>query len=157
MKRFFYTAFLIFIFQGKVNALKYTIYPNPAMEGQQITFSLLYFCGEYWSNPNVSLSGSDVNIEISYHYVGCPIGVPPPGGYENINLGSLTAGDYQINLTVLDSDDQSILLQEIIPFGVLPIKKVPVAANFMYLIIISLTLLIGVFGYASIILKRMIE
>lgn len=133
------------LIQGKANALDYTLYPSPAMEGQVMTFGLLYFCGEYWSNPNVSVNGSDIDVEITYNYVGCPIGVPQPGGYEYIDIGPFTAGDYQINLTVLDSDDQSILLQEIIPFGVLPVKSVPVASNLLYLLLIALFMFFGGF------------
>lgn len=149
MKKLLTIIALMGLFQGQANAqyldMTFTLKPNPVMEGQVLTMSLYYQCGIEWSNKNVSVNGSDVDFEITYINEGCGGMVPPAGGYGYTEVGTFPAGDYQLNITVLNKNDQSVRYQETIPFGVLAIKSVPVAANFMYLILISLTLLLGGF------------
>ncbi|KAA3638706.1 MAG: hypothetical protein DWP95_12000 [Proteobacteria bacterium] len=111
-------------------------------------------CGQEYSNPNLNIVGTQVNLQVSYHNFGCPIGVPTPEGYEYFELGAFSAGDYQLNLTIVNNDDSTVIHQETFPFGVLPIQQVPFNSSLLYLLLGSLLLLTGGIFQKHTILKK---
>lgn len=144
MKKLIFIFVFIGSFQSQTNAFDYYSFnPNPIREGQIVSFGIFFMCGQEYSNPNLNKVGTQVNLQVSYHNFGCPIGVPTPEGYEYFELGAFTAGDYQLNLTIVNKDDLTVIHQETFPFGVLPIQQVPLSSNLMYLLLGSLLLISG--------------
>ncbi len=145
MKKLLYIIAFIGLFHNQAYAQPdfsglIEIQPNPAMEGQIVRIGFISGCRN-WSDHSFSVDGFDINYEVTY--LPCVIGVPTPEFFVYYDLGELPAGDYQLNMTIIDGFVPQIQYQEIINFGVLPIKQVPINST---LSIISLFLIILVSG-----------
>lgn len=115
------------------------IQPNPAMEGQMVTIGFVVGCRN-WTDHSFNVNGFIIDYHVTYHP--CVIGVPPPEGFMYLDLEVLPVGNYQLNLNI-NSGSPPVQYQEIINFGVLPVKSVPVTSNFAHWVLLSLILLIG--------------